>query len=44
MKGDEKLLFAVKADIFNKAVQPNIPKPSRNLGTQFGASTLRYCG
>ena len=34
----------IEADIFNKAVQGNIPKPLRNLYTKFDVNTLRLCG
>ena len=41
-----KILCAVliEADIFNKAVQENIPKPLRNLYINFDVNTLRNCG
>ena len=34
----------IEVDIFNKAVQGNIPKPLRNLYTKFDVNTLRLCG
>ena len=34
----------MKADIFNKAVCPNIPKPLRSFCTKFDVNALRYCG
>ena len=34
----------IEADIFNKAVQGNIPIPLRNLYTNFDVNTLRGCG
>ena len=34
----------IEADIFNEAVQGNIPKPLRSLYTKFDVNTLRYCG
>ena len=33
-----------EADIFNKAVQGNIPKPLRNLYIKLDVNTLRQCG
>ena len=42
---DKKLcVVLIEADIFNKAVQGNIPKPLRNLYIKFDVNTLRYCG
>ena len=42
---DKKLCAVlIEADIFNKAVQGNIPKPLRNLYTKFDVNTLRLCG
>ena len=42
---DKKLcVVLVEADIFNKAVQGNIPKPLRNLFTKFDVNTLIHCG
>ena len=38
------VLVLIKADIFNKAVQGNIPTPLRNLYTRFDVNTLRHCG
>ena len=34
----------IEADIFNKAVQGNIPKPLKNLYIKFDVNTLRHCG
>ena len=34
----------IEADIFNKAVQANIPMPLRNLYINFDVNTLRQCG
>ena len=34
----------IEADVFNKAVQRNIPKPLRNLCIKFDVNTLRQCG
>ena len=34
----------IEADIFNKVVQGNIPKPLRNLYITFDVNTLRHCG
>ena len=34
----------IEADIFNKAVEGNIPKPLRNLYIKFDVNTLRHCG
>ena len=42
---DKKLcVVLIEADIFNKAVQRNIPKPLRNLYIKFDVNTLRHCG
>ena len=42
---DKKLcVVLIEADIFNKAVQGNIPKPLRKLYTKFDVTTLRHCG
>ena len=42
---DKKLcVVLIEADIFNKAVQGNIPKPLRNLYIKFDVDTLRHCG
>ena len=42
---DKKLcVVLIEADIFNKAVQGNIPKPLRNLYIKFDVNTLRHCG
>ena len=42
---DKKLcLVLIEADIFNKAVQANIPKPLRNLYIKFDVNALRQCG
>ena len=45
-KCDKKLcIFLIKADIITKlSVCTNIPKPLRNLCTQFDVNNLRYCG
>ena len=37
-------LVLIEADIFNKAVQGNIPKPLRNLYIKVDVNTLRHCG
>ena len=34
----------IEADIFNKAVEGNIPKSLRNLYIKFDVNTLRHCG
>ena len=42
---DKKLcVVLIEADIFNKAVQGNIPKPLRNLYIKVDVNTLRHCG
>ena len=42
---DKKLcVVLIEADIFNKAVQGNIPKPLKNLYIKFDVNTLRHCG
>ena len=42
---DKKLcVVLIEADVFNKAVQGNIPKPLRNLYSKFDVNTLRHCG
>ena len=42
---DKKLcVVLIEADIFDEAVQENIPKPLRNLYTKFDVNTLRHCG
>ena len=33
----------IEADIFNKAVQGNVPKPLKNLYIKFDVNTLRHC-
>ena len=44
-KCDKKLcVVLIEADIFNKAMQANIPKPLRNLYIKFDVNTLRHCG
>jgi len=41
---DKKIcVVLIKADIFNKAVQGNIPKPLRNLYINFDVNALRHC-
>ena len=42
MKCDKS--FLIEADIFNNAVQADIPKPLRNLYIKFDVNTLRYRG
>ena len=42
---DKKLcVVLIEADIFNKAVQGNIPKPLKNLYIKFDVNTPRHCG
>ena len=42
---DKKLsVVLIEPDIFNKAVEGNIPKPLRNLYIKFDVNTLRHCG
>ena len=42
---DKKLCVVLsEADIFNKAVQGNIPKPLKNLCIKFDVNTLGHCG
>ena len=42
---DKKLcVVLIEADIFNKAVQGNIPQPLKNLYIKFDVNTLRHCG
>ena len=45
MRCDIKLcVVLIKKDIFNKAVQGNIPRPLRKLYVKFDVNTLRHCG